>query len=138
MNKRIIYQSPEGGVTIIMPIEGSLKPLTELEAVDFLTKERALDRASKELREELELTEESEVLEALLIEQGDIQAAIQLLAEEKASRLLVTFTIEDIAAKDVPTGLPFKIVDAEDIPTDRTNRSDWFVDVEDLTDGVGA
>jgi hypothetical protein len=47
-------------------------------------------------------------------------------------------TIEEIAAKDVPTGKPYKIVDAEDIPADRTARDAWFVDAEDLTDGVGA
>ena len=47
-------------------------------------------------------------------------------------------TIEEIAAKDVPTGLAYKIVDAVDIPTDRTARDLWDVDVADLTDGVGA
>ena len=46
-------------------------------------------------------------------------------------------TIEEIAAKDVPTGLPYKIVDAKDIPTDRTARDLWDVDTADLTDGVG-
>jgi hypothetical protein len=34
-------------------------------------------------------------------------------------------SIEEIAAKDVPTGKPFKIVDASDIPTDRTFRAAW-------------
>ena len=34
-------------------------------------------------------------------------------------------TIEQIAEKDVPTGVPFKIVDASDIPTDRTFRNAW-------------
>lgn len=34
-------------------------------------------------------------------------------------------TIEEIAAKDVPKGFPFKIVDAADIPTDRTFRDAW-------------
>ena len=34
-------------------------------------------------------------------------------------------TIEEIAAKDVPAGKPFKIVDAANIPTDRTFRSAW-------------
>lgn len=34
-------------------------------------------------------------------------------------------TVEEIAAKDVPEGLPFKIVDAADIPTDRTFRDAW-------------
>lgn len=34
-------------------------------------------------------------------------------------------TVEEIAAKDVPKGLPFKIVDESDIPTDRTFRDAW-------------
>ena len=34
-------------------------------------------------------------------------------------------TIEEIAAKDVPEGKPFKIVNASDIPTDRTFRNAW-------------
>ena len=34
-------------------------------------------------------------------------------------------SIEEIAAKDVPAGKPFKIVDAADIPVDRTFRNAW-------------
>lgn len=34
-------------------------------------------------------------------------------------------TIEQIAQKDVPSGVPFKIIDASDIPTDRTFRDAW-------------
>jgi len=34
-------------------------------------------------------------------------------------------TIEEIAAKDVPAGKPYKIVDAADIPSDRTFRAAW-------------
>jgi hypothetical protein len=34
-------------------------------------------------------------------------------------------TIEAIAAKDVPEGKPFKIVDVSDIPEDRTFRAAW-------------
>ena len=34
-------------------------------------------------------------------------------------------TIEEIAAKDVPEGKPFKIIDASEIPTDRTFRNAW-------------
>ena len=34
-------------------------------------------------------------------------------------------TIEEIAAKDVPQGKPYKIVNASDIPTDRTFRNAW-------------
>lgn len=47
-------------------------------------------------------------------------------------------TIHEIAAKDVPAGKPYKIVDAVDIPTDRTARNAWTVAAADLTDGVGA
>ena len=34
-------------------------------------------------------------------------------------------TIEQIAAKDVPAGKPFQIVNVEDIPADRTFRNAW-------------
>lgn len=34
-------------------------------------------------------------------------------------------TIEEIAAKDVPAGTPYKIVDVSDIPDDRTFRNAW-------------
>lgn len=34
-------------------------------------------------------------------------------------------TIEEIAAKDVPAGKDFKIIDVEDVPTDRTFRNAW-------------
>ena len=34
-------------------------------------------------------------------------------------------TVEEIAAKDVPEGKPFKIVDVSDIPEDRTFRDAW-------------
>lgn len=34
-------------------------------------------------------------------------------------------SIEEIVAKDVPTGKPYKIVDVSDIPTDRTFRNAW-------------
>lgn len=55
-----------------------------------------------------------------------------------APECLQNHTIEEIAAKDVPAGKPYKIVDVTDIPTDRTFRNAWEVDEEDLTDGVGA
>lgn len=34
-------------------------------------------------------------------------------------------TIEQIAAKDVPAGKPFQIVDVSEIPSDRTFRNAW-------------
>lgn len=46
-------------------------------------------------------------------------------------------TIDEIAKKDVPAGLPYKIVGDSEIPTDRTFRDAWTIDEATLTDGVG-
>lgn len=42
-----------------------------------------------------------------------------------APEALEAMTIEEIAAKDVPAGKPFKIIDTADVPTDRTFRNAW-------------
>ena len=42
-----------------------------------------------------------------------------------------------IAAKDVPTGVPFRLVDSADIPADRTDRAAWTADFS-TPDGYGA
>lgn len=34
-------------------------------------------------------------------------------------------TLEEIAAKDVPAGKPYKIIDVLDVPSDRTFRNAW-------------
>ena len=34
-------------------------------------------------------------------------------------------TLEEIAKKDVPSGRPYKIVDASEVPSDRTFRNAW-------------
>jgi hypothetical protein len=34
-------------------------------------------------------------------------------------------SIEEIAAKDVPTGMPYTIMNVTDIPEDRTFRDAW-------------
>jgi len=47
-------------------------------------------------------------------------------------------SLEETAAKDVPAGRPYKIVDAVEIPLDRTFRNAWDIDSLELTDGVGA
>lgn len=55
-----------------------------------------------------------------------------------APECLTKYTVEEIAAKDVPAGKPYKIVDVADIPSDRTFRAAWEVDPSILTDGIGA
>lgn len=50
---------------------------------------------------------------------------------------LDAYGIEAIAKKDVPSGKPYKIIDAKELPT-REQRNQWDVDEKDLTDGIGA
>ena len=50
---------------------------------------------------------------------------------------LLTHTIEEIAAKDVPAGKPYKIISALAVPSDRTFRNAWEAVIE-TPDGVGA
>ena len=54
-----------------------------------------------------------------------------------SAEALQSMTIEQIAKKDVPTGLKYKIVDVSDISSDRTFRDAWTIDEAELTDGVG-
>lgn len=42
-----------------------------------------------------------------------------------SSEYLQNHTIEELAAKDVPTGYEYFIVDVSEIPTDRTFREAW-------------
>jgi predicted acetyltransferase len=55
-----------------------------------------------------------------------------------SNEALQSMTIEQIANKDVPTGLKYKIVDVSEIPSDREFRNAWTIDEAELTDGVGA
>ena len=50
---------------------------------------------------------------------------------------LSVMTIDEIAKKDVPTGIAYAIVEDDFIPTDRTYRDAWVVDESILTDAVG-
>lgn len=45
-------------------------------------------------------------------------------------------TINEIARKDVPAGVPYLLVDASDIPEDRTYRAAWTADFSS-PDGYG-
>ena len=50
---------------------------------------------------------------------------------------LNSMTVEQIARKDVPSGLNYKIVNASEISSDRTFRNAWTIADNELTDGVG-
>ena len=53
-------------------------------------------------------------------------------------RELEVHTIQDIAQKDVPSGVSYKIIDEDDLPTDRTFRNAWTIADDQLTDGSGS
>lgn len=45
-------------------------------------------------------------------------------------------SLDEIAKKDVPRGTPYKIVDRDQLPSDRTYRDAWTLDAFE-PDGVG-
>lgn len=70
----------------------------------------------------------------ILYKQDNGVVAIIRPTEEALSR----YPIDMIAQKDVPAGRPYRIVNASEIPTDRSQRNAWTVNDADLTSGVGA
>ena len=46
-------------------------------------------------------------------------------------------TLDEIIIKDVPEGCKYKILNKEEIPTDRSFRDAWTNPDSDLTDGIG-
>ena len=49
-----------------------------------------------------------------------------------------SLTDAQTAAKDVPTGAAYKIVEDSYVPSDRTFRNAWSIDSSELNDGTGA
>ena len=45
-------------------------------------------------------------------------------------------SIEEIAKKDVPNGVKYKIIDSSELPTDRSTRDAWTIDFGKY-DGIG-
>jgi hypothetical protein len=64
------------------------------------------------------------------------------LAEGNSSLAIISpnptcgLTVEEIAEKDTPSGVPFKYIDKADIPEDMTFRNAWEVDFS-ASDGFG-
>lgn len=55
-----------------------------------------------------------------------------------SAEVLAKYTLVQIANKDVPSGLPYKIVDTADVPSDRTFRNAWELAEDTVFDGVGS
>lgn len=95
MNKRIIYPNDDGGVSIVIPAPAA--------------RNRWIAEPQKT---EIYVDERKTVRERVISE--------DVWAEESDEEFLAR-----IAAKDVPAGKPFKIVDVSEIPEDRTFRGAW-------------
>jgi len=61
----------------------------------------------------------SDTSKRIIYKKDDGGVAIVIPAEK------CDLTIDQIAAKDVPAGKPFTIVNVSEIPTDRTYRGAW-------------
>ena len=59
-----------------------------------------------------------------------------LICHDANGKPLSDMPIAEIARKDVPAGVPFRIVDDTDIPADRTERDQWTADFS-APDGYG-
>lgn len=100
MNQRIIYPNDDGGVSILIPAPEARQQVLVSEALyQTVVVPATEDEPEKEIQELVE--------PAVYREQTDEEFA------------------EWIAAKDVPAGKPYKIVDVSDIPSDRTFRDAW-------------
>ena len=65
-----------------------------------------------------------------------------IIYKNKIGKLLIMFPSGSLdtmltAKKDVPTGVPFKIVALEELPNDWDYSDAWDIDEAELTDGVG-
>ena len=106
MNQRIIYPNDDGGVSIVIPaLEARQKVLVSEAVTEIVTHDAVLDEEGAEISAAYDET--VTVTPAVYRDQTD------------------TEFMEWIANKDVPEGKPYKIVDVEDIPTDRTFRDAW-------------
>ena len=113
MNTRIIYSTPEGGVAVIIPAPEARRQVLVSEAIFEIHLVSATE-------DQPEHEEQRIVVPAVYRPETDDEFATA------------------IALKDVPAGVPFKIVDVSEIPEDRTFRAAWEADPATLTDGVGA
>ena len=100
MNKRIIYPTDEGGVAVIIPAPDARRQVQVSEAVYKTVIVPATENEP-----------EHEVQEFV---------SHAVYRDETDEEFMAW-----IAAKDVPAGKPYKIVDVTDIPSDRTFRSAW-------------
>lgn len=99
MNKRIIFPNDDGGVSVLIPAPQARATLV------------------------FEAVYETEYVEPT--DGGPGYELKKLVTPEVSRPETDDEFLARIAAKDVPAGKPFKIVDVSEIPTDRTERDAW-------------
>ena len=72
-------------------------------------------------------------MKKIIFNNNDAGISVLTATEEILSKM----TIEQIAKKDVPAGVKYKIIDESELPADRTYRDFWQYDFENDFDGVG-
>jgi hypothetical protein len=100
MNKRIIYKTDNNGVAIVIPAPEARKQILVSEAITETVTVPATE-------DDPEHEQTNIIAEAVYRDETDEEF------------------LQWIAAKDVPAGKPFQIVDVSDIPEDRTFRNAW-------------
>lgn len=45
-------------------------------------------------------------------------------------------SIEELAKREVPAGVPYRVISVSDLPDD-SNREEWYVEMTEYTDGIG-
>jgi len=70
-------------------------------------------------------------MQAIVYPSGDGLAIIH-----PAPDALATFGISEIARKDVPAGVPYRIIDSSELPASRAFRAAWTLDMS-APDGLG-
>jgi hypothetical protein len=115
MNQRIIFKNDAGGVSVIIPNPDCGLTIEEIAAKDVPPK-RVFIQTGTELLTQDEHDKDPEYFSRRGMSVGDEYPVGEVVEQPR----------------------PYKIVDAADIPTDRSQRALWDVDEADLTDGVGA
>ena len=68
---------------------------------------------------------------------SEIPVVVSVMVPSPAA--LRTMTITQIANKDVPTGVPYAIIDSDDVPYESEQaRAEWDLPADRFSDGVGA
>lgn len=147
MTKRIIYSTDSGGVSIFVPAEDArLKILvSEAQYEDYAATYEAVEVPAvyNTVYTEPTDTEPGSVHQELVTPATTVQRMVSPAGTKLVSEAMYRDETDEefysrAALTCVPFGYPYKIVDAADLPSDRTFRAAWTVDEAMLTDGIGA